>query len=172
MVRTRPRSLTSISAANETDAVIITNTYDPDGGEIVPGGTGALSISKEIGEGIDPDTTFDFLIEVAGASGSYDAASPERHRRLRDLHGRQGYGPAQGRRNARDRKVCPLAALYTIQETTTGYTVAKTGDTGTLSGGQTATAHFTNTKSSSGEEEQKSALTIAQDRRRRHRYEP
>lgn len=62
-----------ISAANETDAVIITNTYDPNGGEIVPGGTGALSISKEIGEGIDPDTTFDFLIEVNGASGSYDA---------------------------------------------------------------------------------------------------
>lgn len=62
-----------ISAANETDAVIITNTYDPNGGEIVPGDTGALSISKEIGEGIDPDTTFDFLIEVNGASGSYDA---------------------------------------------------------------------------------------------------
>lgn len=56
-------------------AVNITNTYDPNGGEIVPGGTGALSISKEIGEGIDPDTTFDFLIEVAGASGRYDAAS-------------------------------------------------------------------------------------------------
>lgn len=62
-----------ISAANETDAVIITNTYDPNGGEIVPSGTGALSISKEIGKGIDPDTTFDFLIEVNGASGSYDA---------------------------------------------------------------------------------------------------
>lgn len=62
-----------ISAANETDAVIITNTYDPNGSEIVPGGTGALSISKEIGKGIDSDTTFDFLIEVNGASGSYDA---------------------------------------------------------------------------------------------------
>lgn len=62
-----------ISAANETDAVIITNTYDPNGGEIVPGDTGALSISKGIGEGIDPDTTFAFLIEVNGASGSYDA---------------------------------------------------------------------------------------------------
>ena len=62
-----------ISAANETDAVIITNTYDPNGGEIVPGDTGTLSISKGIGEGIDPDTTFAFLIEVNGASGSYDA---------------------------------------------------------------------------------------------------
>ena len=40
---------------------------------------------------------------------------------------------------------------HTIQETTTGYTVAKAGDTGTLSGGQTATAHFTNMKSGSGE---------------------
>lgn len=54
-------------------AVDITNTYHPNGGEIVPGGTGALSISKKIGEGIDPDTIFDFLIEVNGASGSYDA---------------------------------------------------------------------------------------------------
>lgn len=33
----------------------------------------SLSLTKEIGEGIDPDTTFDFLIEVNGASGSYDA---------------------------------------------------------------------------------------------------
>ena len=149
-----------ISAANETDAVIITNTYDPDGGEIVPGGTGALSISKKIGEGIDPDTTFDFLIEVAGASGRYDAAS---------TNGFDSYvtftdGKATVQLKGGETlliKGLPDAALYTIQETTTGYTVAKTGDTGTLSDGQTATAHFTNTKSSSGEEEQKSALTIA-----------
>ena len=149
-----------ISAANETDAVIITNTYDPDGGEIVPGDTGALSISKKIGEGIDPDTTFDFLIEVAGASGRYDAAS---------TNGFDGYvtftdGKATVQLKGGETlliKGLPDAALYTIQETTTGYTVAKAGDTGTLSGGQTATAHFTNTKSSSGEEEQKSALTIA-----------
>ena len=139
-----------ISAANETDAVIITNTYDPNGGEIVPGGTGALSISKEIGEGIDPDTTFDFLIEVAGASGRYDAAS---------TNGFDGYvtftdGKATAQLKGGETlliKGLPDGALYTIQETTTGYTVAKTGDTGTLSGGQTATAHFTNTKSGSGE---------------------
>lgn len=54
-------------------AVDITNTYHPNGGEIVPSGTGSLSIFKEIGKGIDSDTTFDFLIEVNGASGSYDA---------------------------------------------------------------------------------------------------
>ena len=139
-----------ISAANETDAVIITNTYDPDGGEIVPGDTGALSISKKIGEGIDPDTTFDFLIEVAGASGRYDAAS---------TNGFDGYvtftdGKATVQLKGGETlliKGLPDAALYTIQETTTGYTVAKAGDTGTLSGGQTATAHFTNTKSGSGE---------------------
>lgn len=139
-----------ISAANETDAVIITNTYDPNGGEIVPGGTGALSISKEIGEGIDPDTTFDFLIEVTDASGRYDAAS---------TNGFDGYvtftdGKATVQLKGGETlliKGLPDAALYTIQETTTGYTVAKTGDTGTLSGGQTATAHFTNTKSGSGE---------------------
>lgn len=139
-----------ISAANETDAVIITNTYDPNGGEIVPGGTGALSISKEIGEGIDPDTTFDFLIEVAGASGRYDAAS---------TNGFDSYvtftdGKANVQLKGGETLVIanlPAGALYTIQETTTGYTVAKTGDTGTLSGGQTAKAHFTNTKSGSGE---------------------
>ena len=62
-----------ISAANETDAVIITNTYDPNGGEIVPGGTGALSISKKIGEGIAATTEFDFTVVVSGASGNYSA---------------------------------------------------------------------------------------------------
>ena len=62
-----------IKDTNQNDTVDITNTYTPDGGEIVPGGTGSLSIFKEIGKGIDSDTTFDFLIEVNGASGSYDA---------------------------------------------------------------------------------------------------
>ena len=62
-----------ISAANETDAVIITNTYTPNGGEIVPSGTGALSISKEIGEGIAATTEFDFTVAVSGASGNYSA---------------------------------------------------------------------------------------------------
>lgn len=138
-----------ISAANETDAVIITNTYDPNGGEIVPGGTGALSISKEIGEGIDPDTTFDFLIEVNGASGSYDATQNGTASSVTFTDGKATVQLKGGETLLI--KGLPDAALYTIQETTTGYTVAKTGDTGTLSGGQTATAHFTNTKSGSGE---------------------
>ena len=110
----------------------------------------SLSLTKEIGEGIDPGTTFDFLIEVAGASGRYDAAS---------TNGFDGYvtftdGKATVQLKGGETlliKGLPDAALYTIQETTTGYTVAKAGDTGTLSGGQTATAHFTNTKSGSGE---------------------
>ena len=110
----------------------------------------SLSLTKEIGEGIDPDTTFDFLIEVTDASGRYDAAS---------TNGFDGYvtftdGKATVQLKGGETlliKGLPDAALYTIQETTTGYTVAKTGDTGTLSGGQTATAHFTNTKSGSGE---------------------
>lgn len=138
-----------ISAANETDAVIITNTYDPNGGEIVPGGTGALSISKEIGEGIDPDTTFDFLIEVNGASGSYDATQNGTASSVTFTDGKATVQLKGGETLLI--KGLPDAALYTIQETTTGYTVAKTGDTGTLSGGQTAKAHFTNTKSGSGE---------------------
>ena len=138
-----------ISAANETDAVIITNTYDPNGGEIVPGGTGALSISKEIGEGIDPDTTFDFLIEVAGASGSYDATQNGTASSVTFTDGKATVQLKGGETLVIAN--LPAGALYTIQETTTGYTVAKTGDTGTLSGGQTATAHFTNTKSGSGE---------------------
>lgn len=110
----------------------------------------SLSLTKEIGEGIDPGTTFDFLIEVAGASGRYDAAS---------TNGFDGYVTfTDGRATVQLKggetlliKGLPDAALYTIQETTTGYTVAKAGDTGTLSGVQTATAHFTNTKSGSGE---------------------
>lgn len=110
----------------------------------------SLSLTKEIGEGIDPDTTFDFLIEVAGASGRYDAAS---------TNGFDSYvtftdGKANVQLKGGETLVIanlPAGALYTIQETTIGYTVAKTGDTGTLSGGQTAKAHFTNTKSGSGE---------------------
>ena len=138
-----------ISAANETDAVIITNTYDPNGGEIVPGGTGALSISKEIGEGIDSDTTFDFLIEVNGASGSYDATQNGTASSVTFTDGKATVQLKGGETLVIAN--LPAGALYTIQETATGYTVIKTGDTGTLSGGQTATAHFTNTKSGSGE---------------------
>ena len=138
-----------ISAANETDAVIITNTYDPNGGEIVPGGTGALSISKEIGEGIDSDTTFDFLIEVNDASGSYDATQNGTASSVTFTDGKATVQLKGGETLVIAN--LPAGALYTIQETTTGYTVAKTGDTGTLSGGQTAEARFTNTKSGSGE---------------------
>lgn len=62
-----------IESTNQNDTVNITNTYTPNGGEIVPGGTGALSISKEIGEGIAATTEFDFTVAVSGASGNYSA---------------------------------------------------------------------------------------------------
>lgn len=109
----------------------------------------SLSLTKEIGEGIDPDTTFDFLIEVAGASGSYDATQNGTASSVTFTDGKATVQLKGGETLLI--KGLPDAALYTIQETTTGYTVAKTGDTGTLAGGQTATAHFTNTKSGSGE---------------------
>ena len=109
----------------------------------------SLSLTKEIGEGIDPDTTFDFLIEVAGASGSYDATQNGTASSVTFTDGKATVQLKGGETLVIAN--LPAGALYTIQETTTGYTVAKTGDTGTLSGGQTATAHFTNTKSGSGE---------------------
>ena len=109
----------------------------------------SLSLTKEIGEGIDPDTTFDFLIEVNGASGSYDATQNGTASSVTFTDGKATVQLKGGETLLI--KGLPDAALYTIQETTTGYTVAKTGDTGTLSGGQTAKAHFTNTKSGSGE---------------------
>ena len=109
----------------------------------------SLSLTKEIGEGIDPDTTFDFLIEVNGASGSYDATQNGTASSVTFTDGKATVQLKGGETLLI--KGLPDAALYTIQETTTGYTVAKAGDTGTLSGGQTATAHFTNTKSGSGE---------------------
>lgn len=109
----------------------------------------SLSLTKEIGEGIDSDTTFDFLIEVNGASGSYDATQNGTASSVTFTDGKATVQLKGGETLLI--KGLPDAALYTIQETTTGYTVAKTGDTGTLSGGQTATAHFTNTKSGSGE---------------------
>ena len=109
----------------------------------------SLSLTKEIGEGIDPDTTFDFLIEVNGASGSYDATQNGTASSVTFTDGKATVQLKGGETLLI--KGLPDAALYTIQETTTGYTVAKAGDAGTLSGGQTATAHFTNTKSGSGE---------------------
>ena len=109
----------------------------------------SLSLTKEIGEGIDPDTTFDFLIEVNGASGSYDATQNGTASSVTFTDGKATVQLKGGETLLI--KGLPDAALYTIQETTTGYTVAKAGDTGTLSGGQTAKAHFTNTKSGSGE---------------------
>ena len=142
-------------AADETEydydaakhTLVFTNTFKDQSDEIKHA---SLSLTKVIGEGIDADTLFDFLIEVAGASGRYDAAS---------TNGFDGYVTfTDGRATVQLKggetlliKGLPDAALYTIQETTTGYTVAKAGDTGTLSGGQTATAHFTNTKSGSEE---------------------
>lgn len=146
---------TASYAAGETEydydaakhALVFTNTFKDRSEEITHA---SLSLTKVIGEGIDADTLFDFLIEVNGASGSYDAAS---------TNGFDGYvtftdGKANVQLKGGETLVIanlPAGALYTIQETTTGYTVAKTGDTGTLSGGQTAKAHFTNTKSGSGE---------------------
>lgn len=109
----------------------------------------SLSLTKEIGEGIDPDTTFDFLIEVNGASGSYDATQNGTASSVTFTDGKATVQLKGGETLVIAN--LPAGALYTIQETTTGYTVAKTGDTGTLSGGQTAKAHFTNTKSGSGE---------------------
>ena len=110
----------------------------------------SLSLTKEIGEGIDSDTTFDFLIEVNGASGSYDATRNGTASSVTFTTDGKATVQLKGGETLLI-KGLPDGALYTIQETTTGYTVAKTGDTGTLSGGQTATAHFTNTKSGSGE---------------------
>lgn len=142
-------------AAGETEydydaaehALVFTNTFKDQSNEIKHA---SLSLTKVIGEGIDADTLFDFRIEVTDASGRYDAAS---------TNGFDSYVTfTDGKANVQLKggetlliKGLPDAALYTIQETTTGYTVAKTGDTGTLSGGQIAKAHFTNTKSGSGE---------------------
>ena len=142
-------------AAGETEydydaaehALVFTNTFKDQSDEIKHA---SLSLTKVIGEGIDADTLFDFRIEVTDASGRYDAAS---------TNGFDGYvtftdGKATVQLKGGETLVIanlPAGALYTIQKTTTGYTVSKTGDTGTLSGGQTATAHFTNTKSGSGE---------------------
>ena len=109
----------------------------------------SLSLTKAIGEGIDADTLFDFRIEVNGASGSYDATQNGTASSVTFTDGKATVQLKGGETLVIAN--LPAGALYTIQETTTGYTVAKAGDTGTLSGGQTAEARFTNTKSGSGE---------------------
>ena len=151
-----------ISAANETDAVIITNTYDPNGGEIVPGDTGALSISKEIGEGIDPDTTFDFLIEVNGASGSYDATQNGTASTVTFENGSAAVKKLKGG-DTLVIKGLPAGASYTVTELNAdNYTVTYQGKTGNIPENDAAICTVTNAqKGSSGEEDPKMAsLTI------------
>ena len=150
-----------ISAANETDAVIITNTYDPNGGEIVPGDTGALSISKGIGEGIDPDTTFDFLIEVNGASGSYDATQNGTASTVTFENGSAAVKLKGGETLVIAN--LPVGAHYTVTELNAdNYTVTYQGETGNIPENDAAICTVTNAqKGSSGEEDPKMAsLTI------------
>lgn len=150
-----------ISAANETDAVIITNTYDPNGGEIVPGDTGALSISKGIGEGIDPDTTFAFLIEVNGASGSYDATQNGTASTVTFENGSAAVKLKGGETLVIAN--LPVGAHYTVTELNAdNYTVTYQGETGNIPENDAAICTVTNAqKGSSGEEEPKMAsLTI------------
>lgn len=114
-----------ISAANETDAVIITNTYDPNGGEIVPGDTGSLSIHKTVGDGIDAGLSFEFSILLT---------YPNQTTETRTLT-----VPANGSVTISD---LPVGTLYAVTETTTGYTVTATNATGRIPvGGTTAAFH-------------------------------
>ena len=114
-----------ISAANETDAVIITNTYDPNGGEIVPGDTGSLTIYKTVGDGIDAGLSFKFSILL-----TYQNQTTE----TRTLT-----VPANGSVTISD---LPVGTLYAVTETTTGYTVTATNATGRIPvGGTTAAFH-------------------------------
>ena len=114
-----------ISAANETDAVIITNTYDPNGGEIVPGDTGALTIHKTVGDGIDMRLSFNFSVLL-----TYQNQTTE----TRTLT-----VPANGSVTISN---LPVGTLYAVTETTTGYTVTATNATGRIPvGGTTAAFH-------------------------------
>lgn len=114
-----------ISAANETDAVIITNTYDPNGGEIVPGDTGSLTIYKTVGDGIDMRLSFGFSVLL-----TYQNQKTE----TRTLT-----VPANGSVTISD---LPVGTLYAVTETTTGYTVTATNATGRIPvGGTTAAFH-------------------------------
>lgn len=114
-----------ISAANETDAVIITNTYDPNGGEIVPGDTASLTIYKTVGDGIDMRLSFDFSVLL-----TYQNQTTE----TRTLT-----VPANGSVTISD---LPVGTLYAVTETTTGYTVTATNATGRIPvGGTTAAFH-------------------------------
>ena len=114
-----------ISAANETDAVIITNTYDPNGGEIVPGDTGSLTIYKTVGDGIDMRLSFGFSVLL-----TYQNQKTE----TRTLT-----VPANGSVTISD---LPVGTLYAVTETTTGYTVTATNATGRIPvGGATAAFH-------------------------------
>ena len=114
-----------ISAANETDAVIITNTYDPNGGEIVPGDTGSLTIHKTVGDGIDMRLSFNFSVLLT---------YPNQTTETRTLT-----VPANGSVTISD---LPVGTLYAVTETTTGYTVTATNATGRIPvGGTTAAFH-------------------------------
>ena len=111
-------------AANQ-NTLTFTNTYDPNGGEIVPGDTGSLTIHKTVGDGIDMRLSFDFSVLL-----TYQNQTTE----TRTLT-----VPANGSVTISD---LPVGTLYAVTETTTGYTVTATNATGRIPvGGTTAAFH-------------------------------
>lgn len=145
-----------ISAANKTDAVIITNTYTPNGGEIVPE-TGSLSISKVIEGSIAATTEFDFRVTVTGASGSYHATL--NGTATNDVVFSDAGVATVTLKGGETLKISglPAGVSYTVTETTTGYDVTYENATGKIVKDETVTCKVTNElKGSGGEEDPKS----------------
>lgn len=152
-----------IESTNQNDTVDITNTYTPNGGEIVPSGTGALSISKEIGEGIAATTEFDFTVAVSGASGNYSATLNSADTTVTFENGSAAVKKLKGG-DTLVIKGLPAGAHYTVTELNAdNYAVTYQDETGNIPENDVATCTVTNAqKGSSGEEDPKMAsLTIA-----------
>lgn len=145
-----------IKDTNQNDTVDITNTYTPDGGEIVPE-TGSLSISKVIEGSIAATTEFDFRVTVTGASGSYHATL--NGTATNDVVFSDAGVATVMLKGGETLKISglPAGVSYTVTETTTGYDVTYENATGKIVKDETVTCKVTNElKGSGGEEDPKS----------------
>ncbi len=145
-----------IKDTNQNDTVDITNTYTPNGGEIVPE-TGSLSISKVIEGSIAATTEFDFRVTVTGASGSYHATL--NGTATNDVVFSDAGVATVTLKGGETLKISglPAGVSYTVTETTTGYDVTYENATGKIVKDETVTCKVTNElKGSGGEEDPKS----------------
>ncbi|MCD8119966.1 MAG: isopeptide-forming domain-containing fimbrial protein, partial [Lachnospiraceae bacterium] len=129
-------------------------TYLGNNGEITYSSTGSLEISKAVtaATGLNPSSTteFTFTVTFTNASGSYSYYKVDSEgNTIANSAGTISSGETLTLLDGQSAVIygLPHGAGYTVTETNlpTGYTAASSSESGTIAGGTTQTAAFTNT---------------------------